>query len=266
MNKSFIFIRKNIIIIITIFNLSFLFDCNIFAEEKEAIQTYYPADISLKLPPPSAIETEINALKKSIKGFGYLSEFVAYKAVRENDLSICTQGGDQDCKEVAKECVRIRTFAEGSCDKLKDEKWRNICVQLKENNCSVFSDWKKDMCEGFLKEDITLIEKAYISLYGKKEKVNIDIARRLMAIFMGYKYYNSQTACEKFDSQIPLPGKLLCNVIFGTQDVDEILDRIARDVAVFTLAKQYGNSELCDRIKDSGIKKRCLDKAITIVW
>lgn len=275
MKRCLLFVKKNIIVGIVIFNLSFFASFNILAEEKEAIETYYPVDIQKRIP-ASAIEPEINAMKQSIKGFDYFSLFFAYKAVKENNLTVCNNSAERSkCISKAEALFDILALAEGNCSSIKREVFRkfDLCEALKMGNCDSLVGWKRDMCQAFLKEDFVLLEQVKNS-QDFKEFLRLNKAKRwekedlltVFAYFFGIKYFRSKMACEKYGQQLPLPKKLICEVIFSTNDVDEILDKIALDIALFTVAKKYNNLKYCDRIKDSDIKERCRDKAITKIW
>lgn len=255
-------LRKRRVIIIEVFILFFLAPFFSFAQEKKDILPFYPENKS-----DLGIETEIKSLKEAIKKDHYFSPLIAYKAVRQDDLSICNQAGDPlSCKQAAEDLFIVRRIAEGNCDLINKKSYRDICSKYKEKDCSMLSEWKKDACESFLRENIDLLERASTFPSYKKEQVSeTSKSDRLtvMACFLGFKYYNSKMACEKFGSQLSMPKKFICEVIFGTNDVDEILDRIAYDVALFTYAKQYNYSKICDKIRNNYLKKSCLDPKIT---
>lgn len=251
-----------------VLNMSFWTGFNIFAEEKEAIQTYYPADISHKIPSPAAIETEINTLKKSMKSSGYFYRLIAYKALRENNLSVCDTSGDRKkCISVMKELLDMRTLAEGKCDSIKKGLFRefDLCGRLKKGDCDTLFGWQKEMCNAFLKQEFSLLKQANDALTKGEPDSDFGLLEKF-AVFIGFKNYYSKMSCDTYGLQLSLPKQFICNVIFGTQDVNEILDKIALDVTLFSMAKRYGNSKLCGRITDGEIKKRCLDKTTTKVW
>lgn len=266
-NRVLLFVRRNSIVII-IFNLFFLACFNIFAEEKEAIQTYYPADIYHKIPPPAAIEIEINILKESMKSSGYFSRLIVYKAVRENDLSVCDTSGDRKkCVSVMKELLAMRTLAEGNCDAIKNGLIGefDLCGRLKRGDCDTLIGWQKDMCNALARQDFSLLKLSNGALAKGESDSDFGLLEKF-AVFIGFKNHSSKMSCDTYGLQLPLPRKFICEVMFSTQDVDEILDKIALDVALFTISKKYGKATLCDRIKDSDIRKRCRDKVTTEIW
>lgn len=231
-----------------------------FAQEKTKTQPFFPSDES-----EGNLEIQIKGFKDSIKKEGYFSTLIAYKAVRNKNLSICNSSGDSgECMDAAEPLLKVRESAQGNCSVINEPELRELCLGLK-NNCSELSGWMREMCEGFLKEDIKLLESAtnssdFAKIYGGK--LNKDDVMVMLSCFLGSKYYDSKKACERFTSALPLSARYMCDVIFGTNDVDEILDKIAFDVAYFTVAKQYKNDRICNQIKDDELKKSCLDPRV----
>jgi hypothetical protein len=243
-----------------------LYFCSAFAQEKKGILPFYPLAKSDLL-----IESEAKSLKNTIKKDHFFSELIAYKAVRENDLLICNNAGNSlNCKMLAENLFSVRRMVEGNCELINERNYRDVCFKYKEKNCSALSDWKKDVCEGFLQENIDLLEGAstfpsYKREVSERGETSKSDRLEVMASFLGFKYYNSKMACEKFGSRLPLKKKFICEVLFSTNDVDEILDKIAYDIALFTLAKQYRNTKVCEKIKDRDIKNGCLDSKVRYI-
>lgn len=268
-------VKRAFFINTSLFILFLLFISPVFPqqEKKENLSSCSPEGCS---PPKTiAISSEYDtpafyeALKdtqKMLKERFFNIRMIFYKAIREGNPSLCSQAGDY--KDSCRQFVKIALFAkmamEGNCYEFDDSDIQEICLGIKEKDCSGLSDWKKGACESHLSEDIEREKKIWVDHF--KTKLNltgVGIAiERMIALRFGFK--QGLKACQKYAPQY-LPDKFLCEIIFGDEDVEEILDRIALDLAYFFWAKQRDNPEICEKIKDEDIRKNCLDSKIKVI-
>ncbi|MBL7197979.1 MAG: hypothetical protein ISS47_07755 [Candidatus Omnitrophica bacterium] len=194
----------------------------------------------------------------------FFNEFVAYKAVRLNDLSICEKSGEIHwCKDCAKRLLMSRRIGEERCGEINNEAFKEICVALQKRDCPSLSGWKKRMCDGFLTQDLNLVKEAiYSSGYERNmepgDRASLEDAHEIMACFLGFKAHN-QEACEEIAKKgvLGFPERFLCEIIFSQDDVDEILDRFGYDYSYFTLSRHLEDKNLCNLIKNKEVKDAC---------
>ena len=209
---------------------------------------------------PELIEKEKNGPS------GY-SVLLGYKAVRLGDLSVCNQAKYKSkCKDVM-EVLNIRRIAENECGLIKESSFKRICQRVNKGNCTGLSDWKKDMCEGLLNRDITLITQVVkssgyrksLSVRYEPDEEPADTACEILACFSGFR--DGKDTCEFMLQNISKPDLsdyFLCDIIFGKGDVDKILDGCMADLVFLQHAKLVKDKKICNFINNRYLKGKCL--------
>jgi len=245
-----------------LFLFLFLIPLVLFSEEQPTLTPYKPSGLD---GPAQAFETKVKHEESKFNGSGSFQRLLIYLVTREDDLSLCK--GNEECLELATEdLLPMRYLSEGRCSEIKYEVWgeKEVCRAIKSNSCDALPGWKKDICNGLMQEDAALLHRAGSSAGFKSEtgrKMDKGEAESILAIYSGYKHY-SILPCERFMRKEPLlPEQLSCEVLFSPFGV-AAFDSIVRDIALFNISKDEKDPNVCAVIKNSKIKKYCLDKRI----
>lgn len=200
--------------------------------------------------------------KENIKRNGrFFSHFLGYAAVRSNDISLCDNVDEYSdvCQDVFDGLSVQRKFAQNKCDEFSPGIEKTICAHM--DRCDQLIDWQRDICQGLNQGDLSLIKRGQTSdgfceATGGCEWDYADNVRSL-SVFQGFKS-GSEEGCQKYASELEGRHTYLCQIMFGESVLNDILDSVAEDVAWFMLSEEYGKKFLCDRIKNSVLKDRCL--------
>ena len=243
------------------FSLLLLFLCvsiPAFSAEEETIIPYVlPSDSSTsERDVESKIRDEISAIKAE-----YSNDFLAYGALRENNLSLCG-GSNSGCNRVVEGGLNNKLWAQGKCNEVADLTERKICEGIK-NNCSNISGWKAEFCKAFIANDVDALSNSLQSRDAMAElKENLPTANDLawsLALYSGFKYSNPALCQAILDnSTFPLEERMVCYYIFSSKPVNQ--DELIRDLAIFRLSKIEKNTEYCALIKSDLIKSECVKK------
>jgi len=242
--------------------LGILFLSSAFAQEKDNILVYKPVPTTRSIPYPQ-LRQQVAVTAHNLRKSTYFTELMAYQAIRAGSSSLCSKSADPvKCNELVDNAMTMKAMAEGKCQLIKDKDIAEMCEAVKTNNCAKFNSWRKDACESLVKEDNSSYANKAGSSAGKRA-YDTDAADNLQdfAFYAGFKH-NSRTACEKFGLKLPMPQKLLCEVVFGEADPAVTLETLALDLAYMSLSKQYGATELCPRITNQDIRRGCLDSSV----
>lgn len=260
--------RKIMCPVLYAFLVIVLAQTTLFAQQEKNIKSYRPPQRTLPYSRPMPEAELINKAqlgKETIK-MDYLMQ---YAAVREEDLSACDQATSPDeCKKSAEFSLAMKYMANGTCEKIKKKYFREICLALSKNDCPSLGEGKSDICEGYRTQDISLMEKGFSKEVAKGSgvKPKKDAISAMMAVYAGFKFYNSKMACEKFTQGLALKNKIACSALFDTGDTQQVLDDLSRDMAYFSLTKEYGEKKICEQIKDKELRKICLSNNTEKIW
>ena len=213
-------------------------------------------------------------IEKEKEGSPIYSVLLGYKAVRIGDLSVCNQTKYKSaCEEIAKSFLFIRRIAKNECGLIKESSFKDICRRLNKGSCGGLSGWKKDMCAGLLNGDLSLITKS-VSSSGFKNILELkdkyipgkfDMSREILACFSGFKSSN-QEACEiillgatdpEMSIKRQIQERFLCEIMFGKEDADKILERCAADFTYFRHARMSQDKKACTHINSKYLKYIC---------
>jgi len=236
-----------------------LFSSSVFSQEKFKVLPFIPQN-QLK---ERELERRIELEMESIRNSGYFTSIQKSLALRKEDLSLCES--DEECKEDVQNLLPVRYFAEGRCEEIKNSLERELCYALKSNNCNSLSGWKKDFCKGIVTKDVDLLSKVSRSPDLIKE-IGISMTKEdileMLGIYYGFKYY-SPVSCETgFGGRKDLlEKKMICQIIFSS-DSEEAVEKILRDLALFSISRKENDRDICDFIKNKDIKDKCLNPSI----
>lgn len=210
---------------------------------------------------------EISGLEGGIKP---TTTFAAYCAARDEDLSICEHANTPSaCRKKTGAILEQKYLAQGNCEKIKNNVLKEICKDINSRDCSSLQDNEKDVCQGYITEDLNLLEKgmhAYdVDTLRQKYPTTGAVASERMATYAGYKYYNSKMACEKFAKGLPIKKAFLCDALFATDNSEEVFNTLAHDIALFLYAKNHNKPDLCNEIKNKIYKESCRNKKVEMV-
>ncbi|MFA5336898.1 MAG: hypothetical protein WC330_01035 [Candidatus Omnitrophota bacterium] len=207
----------------------------------------------------SAIEMVKNDL---LRGRAYHGMQI-YNAVNQEDLSLCQRG---DCKANAAILLNFRYMGEKKCAKIKDPLYNELCNAVNSSCDSVAVPWKKDYCNGMVKKDISLLEKATKdSGIEFNKSAGVDVTREEaaigLAVYEGYKR-KSVSACRDIlkNERMPILKKEACNVIFASNP-NNLVASLMNDLAILGVSRKTNDSNLCNRIADPDLKNSCRNKA-----
>ena len=212
-------------------------------------------------------------IEKEKEGSPIYSVLLGYKAVRIGDLSVCNQTKYKSACEAASKFLIIRRIAKNECGLIKESSFKDICRRLNKGSCGGLSGWEKDMCAGLLNGDLSLITKS-VSSSGFKNILELkdkyipgkfDMSREILACFSGFKSSN-QEACEiillgatdpEMSIKRQIQERFLCEIMFGKEDADKILERCAADFTYFRHARMSQDKKACTHINSKYLKYIC---------
>jgi len=233
-----------------------------FSQDQTILAPYIPKGIDGQA---QAFEVKVKHEESKFKVSGDFQRLLIYLVTREDDLSLCK--GNKECLELAsKDLLPMRYLAEGRCDEIKYEVWgeKEICKAVKTSTCSALSDWKGGFCQGLINEDSNMLLAAGATAGFRRrtgQKLSEGEASGILSFYSGFKHY-STLPCERFVKNDPmLPVQLSCEVLFSPSGT-ETVDSMVRDIAFFNISKDEGNPDVCNLIKNSIIKKNCLNKKV----
>ena len=186
---------------VVIFFVFALVSFTVFSQEKTTIKTFTPT-VSETDNFEALMKQEISNIKQS-DSYDY---FLAFSALRNNDLSICES--DTCRKYVTEDLAYLRYETEGGCGKIIEPDLASTCGAIDSGNCSGLTGWKKNYCTAFLNEDVNSLTKIRRQR-GSKGDVKSRVLFNL-GIYKGFKLF-SPLACEGYIGQISLnsPDTLL---------------------------------------------------------
>lgn len=238
----------------TLFIISLILIASVaFSQQDDNIITFRPNS-----PQQSELEKKIMIAMDDLKNSGYFSHLLIYFALRKEDLSLCPSNHCQSF--LRDDLMHMRYEGEGRCAEINDAFHRELCVALKSDNCAQLSGWKRDYCQGMIDGDVdALLRIRQEQDKGVSKEDSRNSALLEMGIFWGYRHY-SPLACERYikNSSLSLNHKLCCGILFS-QDATKTMADLVRDLAIFNLSHQEGNTSLCDSINNDEIKKACLN-------
>ena len=212
-------------------------------------------------------------IEKEKEGSFHYAELLGYKAVRIGDLSVCNQTKYKSaCEEIAKSFLFIRRIAKNECGLIKESSFKDICRRLNKGSCGGLSGWKKDMCAGLLNGDLSLITKSVLSsgykraLKRPKDDPDEFDAWEILACFSGF--ISGQETCEVIIqgmSEIEIPERFLCDIMFSKEDADKILDKFAADFTYFNHARMSQDKRSCNFINNKYLKYTCINSDKTLL-
>ncbi|MEI8348845.1 MAG: hypothetical protein WCI77_01710 [Candidatus Omnitrophota bacterium] len=237
-----------------------------FAEDKPTMTPLYGSDISDK-----ELEQKIQFSKDVLKGSGYLETFQLYRAIRDENVSLCP---NDECKRLASNIILLRYGGENRCKDIKNNTLQELCVAVNASRCEELKDWRKGFCEATLKNNPdALVQSSNNPELSKIVDLpflfNKDTVSVGLGIYYGYKHYSS-LACERYlkDTKLPLRWKLSCKLIFS-QDFEKDKDELLTDLSLFVLSRIETKPALCNRVKNNFVKDACLNanvKDLSEVW
>jgi len=202
--------------------------------------------------------------RKVVENCGYLETIAIYRAVRDEDLSLCSSEGSRN---FASRILALRYAGENRCAEITDSGFRSLCTAVNSDDCSSLDGWKKVFCEIALKnktENTAIIadNKEVLQAISLPIPIGKDTALFSLGIYYGFKYY-SFMACERFlkDADVSLAWRLSCQLIFA-DDFEKEKENIVNDLSLFILDREMGDSGLCGQMKNRLIRDYCSDKAV----
>ncbi|PIQ88742.1 MAG: hypothetical protein COV72_06680 [Candidatus Omnitrophica bacterium CG11_big_fil_rev_8_21_14_0_20_42_13] len=268
----FIVKNKNFILCLSVAFVLFDYS-NLWAErlaESETTIPFRPVDGGQGgLNPDTLFQANrVSILKESIKHDSrFFTGIMAYAAVRENDFTLCDNIDNAGiCKKMAKDMMASRDLAEGKCEKMSSEV-KLFCSNM--NICDNLSGWQNNLCEAYNQGDLFLMRKAQSSSGFCREirqgrdcdKWDESETREIIAAYQGFKYYSSKKACEKYTQGLEGHRAYICDVMFDTYELGDILDNIAMDIAYYMLAGQSKDNSICQNIKGEDLRTKCFSSS-----
>jgi len=179
----------------------------------------------------------------------HVSQLKACVAISNNNITMCelmnSTENINDCKAHYNNYVIYNNFIEGRCSAVPQE-YRSICENILSGNCDIIDNVTfRKVCVAFSNEDITLCEED-------------EICERSITLYLALKNKNSNE-CDKIEK---FYNKELCKGLL-LNDCQERIDLIARDWSYLSIAKQFDDLSLCNKITNNEIKTLCLNKDLT---
>ena len=233
-------------------------------EESKFLSYQPPAEEN----PEVLIQKDIAAMKETVKHQDEFNGLYGYKAGRMNDMSVCDGlSMPSQCRKVAQVVTDMKALAQGECNVFMNEALRNIdfCNHLKNGSCFMLKDWQKKLCEGLYEGDYNILKQILNdpSFKQSNDPLTEKGLLEMFSIYAGFKNRGGISACRKLNPLLRGSDRYICEIVFGTGDVDAILDSIAQDMATAYVARKYKSLHLCRKIKDTEIKSACFDPRVT---
>lgn len=231
--------------------LLFVVFSNAFAQQNDSNKTRIVPFFSREQK-MNSVEQQIEIVKKEIDNFN----FVSYAALANEDPALCD---NIDCQNSFNNLVNTKYLAEGRCEEIKDQLMKGFCVAVNNNTCNTLSDNSRVWCRALLDGNPSSVFNVRPLSGSSIEKG--DIAE-IFGIFWGVKN-NNYMSCAKYmqTKDVSLTQRYACRIIFSSNPSEEV-NKIKRDLALFTLARRNNNPENCNLISDTKIKKGCLDSKV----
>lgn len=224
---------------------------NVFSQQndldKNRITPFVP--VKLKINP---LTERINIVKRELDSYN----FERYSALVDEDPAICN---NEDCKNSYNELLVIKYLAEGRCEKIENKTFREFCAALNNNTCDTLrNNNEKLWCKAMLEGDPSSVFNVS-PLEGSTTKSDI---LEEFGIFWGIKN-NNYISCAKHiqAKDVSFSKRYACRIIFSSNPSEEV-EKIKRDLTLFTLSRRDNNLEYCNLISDTKIKKSCLDSKV----
>lgn len=195
------------------------------------------------------------------------SNWMAYKAFRQGDTSICSSAEiPEGCWLTVRSFVFIKALTTGDCSNIPDESaiLKDLCNAVYRGDCSLVSGYKKTMCEALKSRNLAQMTEAYSDLqfptFSRDRKRDAEF---FMNLYYGFKN-NSEQACDNFTTH-DLLKRASCNMLFGNSSFERQLNGIIKDI--FYAAKSKGScsgscKNLCTNINNPYIRQVCNDESI----
>lgn len=184
-----------------------------------------------------------------------------YQAVREGKLDACAQDPDRKhCEKSATSLLNFRHMAEGKCSKITEKDFADVCEGLQKKDCSTLDATKQDICLGLQKEDLGLFQKGVTILKkSQHQKAPEEIESKMaMGTYLGYKYYSSEMACEKYMDKVSYVRLVFCPALFGTDETGRLYESLSEDLSYYTLVQEgKAKKSACEAIKLKSLKDKC---------
>ncbi|MGD0335602.1 MAG: hypothetical protein ABSB18_00675 [Candidatus Omnitrophota bacterium] len=233
-------------------------------EESKFLSYQPPAEEN----PEALIQKDIVAMKETVKHQDEFNGLYGYKAGRMNDMSVCDGASiPSQCRKVAQVVTDMKALAQGECGVFMNGALRNIdfCNHLKNGTCFMLKDWQKKLCEGLYEGDYNILKQILNdpSFRQSNDPLTEKGLLYMFSVYMGFKNNEGIRGCGKLTPLLTGDRKFICEIVFGTGDVNAILDSIAQDMATAYIARKYKSLNLCSEIKDNEIKSACFDLKVT---
>ncbi|MDD5583924.1 MAG: hypothetical protein PHV55_02560 [Candidatus Omnitrophica bacterium] len=237
--------------------------------KEPSVKPYQPLNAADDL-----LEQKKEFARTVLKENGYLEILNIYKALREEDLSLCST---KKARNIAEELLALRYAGENRCGEIRNVLFQELCKTVNAQNCESIGGWKKNFCSAVSRNDpVLLARSAGNDEFAKAGKMPVALVNKntslfALGIYYGFKHYNTM-ACERFirGAQLPLSWKASCRMLFS-QDFQKESDEIVDDLSFFILAREINppDKSLCDTIHDKALKDACFDgkvQALIDVW
>ncbi|MCK5179981.1 MAG: hypothetical protein KAR32_10665 [Candidatus Omnitrophica bacterium] len=200
--------------------------------------------------------------KENIMQHGrFFSRILAYAAVREEDVSLCDDINEMSelCPDTFEILMSDRKMGENKCDDLPSGE-DLVCANM--DNCDGQTEvGMKDMCNGYRTGNISLIKKGIeLSSEGQDWDADLDEneIRESLSIYYGFRRNGSWEACKKYALGLEGQSAYLCDVLFGEEEIEDILDSAADDLTHYILSEYYGDGYLCNEIENYALRAGCV--------
>jgi len=218
------------------------------AEEDSAIVSAAPNIVSYDFGKRFDVE------KEGVKNSSFYTLLLPYIAVRYENLSML---GTEATKQYAQRALNMRYLGEKRCELITETSVKDICIAMRNNNCSTLPAADAAICEAGLKDDADAMFAARnhpsrTARFGKVEKEEV---LKEMAIAAGYKFYNA-AVCERYTTALPLSDKVGCRILFANNP-DQEIDNILTDIVYVTKAKEEGDLSYCKKVQNQYIQQAC---------
>lgn len=189
--------------------------------------------------------------------------FVAYRAFRQNDTSLCLASSDPTlCAANLKVLKMLKRMASGTCDDiLVSPLDTELCRAVVQNNCTNLNGYKKMICVAMLTDDKKLMLKAVQDQdFPDVVLAPAENVEYFFNLYRGFKQ-RSAAACYKFNSR-NLLNRASCNMLWGDASVASRVNEIIQDIFYAAKSKIKKDKGLCQQVKDPIIRNVCNDDAV----
>lgn len=231
--------------------LLFVISSEAFAQQKDFNKTQVAPFFPMKQK-MNPVEEQIEIVKNEFAGYN----FERYAALANEDPVLCD---NTDCQDSYNNLITIKYGAEGRYEEIKDQLWKRFYAAVNNDSCDTLSDNEGRWCKALHDEKPDTVFNTK-PLQGNEE-TNSDILN-VFGIFWGIKD-NSYMSCAKYiqAKNVSFSSRYACRIIFSSNPSEEV-NKIKRDLALFTLARRKNSPEYCNLISDTKIRKSCLDSKV----